>query len=148
MKTIKFRGKRIDNLEWIYGVPINTHIGDYIITEENPHVCSLYGYMEVDEFGQVDPDTVGQFTELSDKNGKKIYEGDIVSFDDTPYCAIGNKYQGVVVMHNGTWCVRHYDKCFDVDFYSPLFADDFANRKTIILGNIYDNPDLLKGGEK
>lgn len=51
-------------------------------------------------------------------------------------------------MHNGAWGVQHYEKCFDVYLYSPLFADDFANRKTIILGNIHDNPELLKGGKE
>lgn len=90
------------------------------------------------------PDTIGQYTGLCDCHGNEIYEGDIVAFDDTPYCVSGRKYQGTVVMYKGAWCVKHYKKCFDVDFYPPLFADDFANKKTIILGNIYDNPELIK----
>lgn len=147
MITIKFRGKSIDgklpNGEELYGKFV---YGNLLINQNV--VCRIlvpidFGF----ENYKVAPHTVGQFTGLCDKNGNEIYEGDIVCFDDTPYCVNGSKYQGVVLMYKGAWCVKHYEKCFDVDFYSPLFADDFANRKTIILGNIFDNPELMKGGE-
>lgn len=134
MRKIKFRGKRLDNLEWICGIPINTHIGDYIITEENPHVCSLYGYMEVDEFGQVDPHTIGQFTGLSDKNGKEIYEGDILDFNGLK---IEVRFvRGVFAL----LCNGDLDDELCGDCRTDLFAK--------IIGNIHDNPELLKGGEK
>lgn len=135
MRMIKFRAKALVNNEWVYG---------------DLHIRSAFAHIHTDEEARykIDTDTIGQFTGLLDKNGNEIYEGDIVDFDDTPYCVNSSKYQGVVVMHNGTWGVQHYEKCFDVYLYSPLFADDFANRKTIILGNIHDNPELLKGGKE
>lgn len=140
MRIIKFRGKSIDGKEWLYG--------DLVRSSDMERCAILVSdRLSYDEC-EVNSCSVGQFTGLYDKNGNEIYEGDIVTFDDTPYCVNGSRYQGTVVMHNGAWCVKHYEKYFDVDFYSPLFADDFANRKTIILGNIHDNPELLEGGEK
>lgn len=138
MRTIKFRGKRTSDRKWIYGDLKKLEPFGFFIHGYDGEFCLNFG---------VDTETIGQFTELHDKNGKEIYEGDIVCFDDTPYCVHGNKYQGVVVMHRGAWCVKHYEEWCDEYFYPPLFVDDFASNKTTILGNVYDNPELLKGGK-
>lgn len=137
-RIVKFRGKSKRTGEWLYGdLEYNKKKGIARI-----HTYTPDGEYEGQEI--VDEETVGQFTGLLDKNGKEIYEGDIVRFDNTTYIAHGNKYEGNVMMYRGAYCVRYNENWCDKDFFAPLFADDFADRKTVILGNVYDNKDLLK----
>ena len=91
---------------------------------------------------EVIPETVGQFTGLYDKNGKEIYEWDIVEVDDFTN-VYASKYIGVVEMRRGEWCVRYESRIFG-ECIHRLYFDDFVDRKTTIIGNIHDNPELLK----
>jgi uncharacterized phage protein (TIGR01671 family) len=81
MRTIKFRGKRIDNEEWVYGYyymyplnknPINDH--HYIVNHEWEPIFGGY----LDKRYQIDPDTLGQFTGFKDSKGTEVYENDII----------------------------------------------------------------------
>ena len=142
MRDIKFRAKRSDDGAWVYGDL--THVQKICSVEEkNKTGKSTIPVVRVAGY-DVDEESIGQFTGLLDKNGKEIYEGDIVRFDDTPYIAHGNKYEGNVMMYRGAYCVRYNENWCDEYFFAPLFADYFADRKTVILGNVYDNKDLLK----
>ena len=141
MRTIKFRGKRIDGKGFAYG-DFLTGCGykkeryfilpllDYYPND----CCSLDGY-------EIIPDTVGQFTGLTDKNGKEIYEGDILMYD-------GNGYKGhslLVIFKHGTFGYIYCD-CFHSFAgnsnltFNPLNTDV----RFVIIGNIHDNPELLK----
>lgn len=133
MREIKFRGKRIDNGEWVCGyyyTQIITHAGNrksrdhFMRTEQNIRY-------------EVDPSTVGQFTGLKDKNGKEIYEGDILLNKDEEF---GGIYSEVIFI-NGAFMIVEKG-------YAPELFLNEINEEVIVIGNIHDNPDLLEGGDR
>lgn len=132
MREILFRGKRKDNGEWVYG--------NYAVTDNNEKQHFIF-QNKAFEF-EVVPETVGQYTGITDDNGKKIFEGDIlgVTNDDTDYDYITKVY-----LDCDTLCVDVQGQ--DYDYTSIGFAieiwDDECDQVEII-GNIYDNPELLE----
>lgn len=137
MKEMLFRGKRIDVGKWVEGFYfvatdiMDDNIHHYIIetgAELYPHgeVCGIY---------EVDPSTVGQDTGLTDKNGKKIFEGDIIidsDFPDTRY---------VVYFNDAAYVARDTmtsEACWLTSFII------FGEITSQIIGNIHDNPKLLE----
>ena len=82
-----------------------------------------------------------QYTGLKDKDGNKIFEGDIVVYDDTPYNAYGVRILGVIKFEKSRWVIK-YKSRYGSSY--PLEADDFSEKKNQKLGNIHENPELLE----
>lgn len=140
MREILFRGKRKEHDfyglggKWVYGIPIQTHIGTFICFEENPHYCGQYGYMEIEKLSKIIPETLGEYTGLTDRNGKRIFEGDILKIKYTPKSV-------VAVVKYDEFCAGFVAV---VSEYLTLgFGADFDNNSCEIIGNVYDDPELL-----
>jgi uncharacterized phage protein (TIGR01671 family) len=135
-REIKFRGKRIDgNNNWVYGSLITDGERCWIINQNNVRIRfnDNIGETSVQE---VDPKTVGQYTGLKDKNGKEIYEGDIVR---------GSEINATITdMEVIFWCGQFRVK----QIRAEKMSDDLWNHcgRVEVIGNIYESPDLL--GEK
>jgi uncharacterized phage protein (TIGR01671 family) len=133
-RKILFRGKRLDNGEWVEGGYYKEDYTDKIyITFWNSFGL---GFMDAT---QVDPDTVGEYTGLLDKNGKPIFEGDIISIhiesDDEVYDEVS-----YIDWLNCGW---YYCQKGTLD--SELEAYQSDSRMLTVIGNIHDNPELLEG---
>lgn len=122
MREIKFRGKRLDNGEWVYG--------DLHIRTPFPHIHSEIDYGKVN----IDPHTVGQFTGLHDKNGKEIYEGDVVVIDGI--------IRGYVRYNARYW--RYEIAAADEPLENERIPSGRPEKCWMVIGNIHDNPKLLK----
>jgi uncharacterized phage protein (TIGR01671 family) len=102
----------------------------------------------VNETYRIDYKTIGQFTGLRDNNREDIFDGDIVTYDGTPYLVNALKATGVIVNYKGSWALKYkatYKTSDGRDYYDYyLFScEDFFDRKSIVIGNIYENPELL-----
>lgn len=140
MREILFRGKRIDNDEWVYG----SFCMDAL--EQKNGLCVLDGFIRLYDFDkgkmkmyEVDRETIGQFTGLTDKNGKRIFEGDIVRFAER---RIGGEDVSIVepvAFDEGGFCTYRY-------FLNNWMRSGNAELEGIeVIGNIHDNPELLEG---
>ena len=130
MREILFRGKRIDNGEWVYG---------YYVTHSNVDRNILHYISVTTERGMtfrkyydVDSSTVGQYTGLTDKNGKKIFEGDIVSGFFNHEKIVGYIFYGL----DASFFIQR-DGLFGIGLNN---ASDWLE----VIGNIHDNPELLE----
>lgn len=142
-REILFRGKRIDNGEWVYG---NLNYG----TIEIKNIKDSYYISDFDvnpwdkKFYPVNPETVGQYTGLTDKNGKKIFEGDILKIIhkyQSPFDDDTKEYTDIDVD------VVHFDDeglCFSYGKSPFLCVADNVTAEYEVVGNIHDNPELLE----
>ena len=141
MREILFRGKRIDNGEWVYGAFVPDAL------EQTHGEMVTWGFIrryqpnrtvESVEMIEVHRYTIGQYTGLHDKNGKRIFEGDIVKVHDAykQYSEPNHEFTGVVEFDNASFlinqddCVKHYR---------------WMDYECEVVSNIHDNPELLKG---
>lgn len=162
MREILFRGKRSDNGKWVKGYLYITHIGAH-------EIGSYDAEINIERFTfDVIPETVGQYTGLTDKNGKRIFEGDIVKIVDFQMgCVV---YEcgafGIAVKPYIDWnyldseiaeitgCNNSPDFCRNDNFISlwelmwNYNQEENSCDVVQVIGNIHDNPEILKGGEE
>lgn len=138
MREILFKAKRIDNGEWMEGHYYSQAYHKGTIEEEWYHFVKPIG-SESWESIRVDGDTLCQYTGLTDKNGNKIWENDICSTDiKRPYA--------VVEFRNGCFMYNLNDGEEDYyDIMMPVEPLVNSDKYTEVIGNIFDNADLLKG---
>lgn len=140
-RDIEFRGKHAD--EWIYG---------YIIEEKNKDKSKYYitKHCEIGSWYYVKTETIGQYTGLKDKNGKKIFEGDIIRLDDDYRKLISSanaKTEEDLVRKD---CLVGFKEGSFMFCRSKYFIDEFdsylwlTEKHCEVIGNIYENKELVE----
>ncbi len=144
MREILFKAKRIDNGEWVEGSliqsPYMESIRSWISSAKDKTRLRVISSDYADwRAVEVDTKTICQYTGLTDKNGKKIWENDVVSMK---YVDCVNN--GVIEYHteNARFVFREFE-----DVYGANYGFDYTCEMEVI-GNIFDNPELLEGGVK
>ena len=154
MRDILFRGKRLDNGEWVEG---NLFIPDKPDTPTQ--ICIGTNIVRISY--DVDPLTIGQYTGLKDKNGKRIFEGDVFEFDDevweSYYTSCGTEYDSWKIKNYGVVGFDEDRSCFDFVRYkfseNSVEADLHENHniefaefvsELEVIANIHDNPEMLR----
>ena len=143
MRDILFRGKRLDNGEWVYGYLLKVTVGGNDIDVIVPHGAIINDLLIKRNIYQVDPETVGQCTELKDNNGNRIFEGDIVDYEDE---APGQyEYHDSLIINRGT--IKYGEGSFYFTNAVAANLQDFVYKGVLdcmVVGNVHDNPQILE----
>ena len=165
MRQIKFRAKERDSGEWVSGSLLHYYV-DYISPIDGStttfEFCDIW-LENVKKGGrrvEVDKNTLGQFTGLYDYDGKEIYEGDILvfgslsddAFDNCPFEVADSNPAYEVKWFDGRYIIRSKfdeadelcDNLCGVGLGSVGVTADCVRKHFLVIGNIYDNPDLIK----
>ena len=128
MKEILFRGQSIDRRKWCEGDLYQSRLKSvFFINYYTEHGDRMAV--------EVDPETVGQYTGLTDKNGKKVFEGDVVQHFGT--------YNLEVYIEKGHTKVRWFDTVTNRKETTLFFGAESPYGEFEVVGNIYDNPEIL-----
>lgn len=154
MREILFRGKRLDNGDWVEGYlyehepPLVGIVSEKDEPEASKWFIARTGFADWNmprpvELVKVDPSTVGQYTGLTDKNGKQIFEGDIVQYHERQFDGKDVPVRDAVIYEEGGFSVRAY---FLNNWLWNSINGNTQLRDVEIIGNIHDKPKLLKEG--
>ena len=142
MRAIKFRGKTVDTGKWVYGKFIDPchicfeEIGYSVLQQDDVPIYNEY---------QVDKKTVGQFIGLCTGNGQEIYEGDILEYKWPT-----GPSRKELINHYGVYYNPDYARfelvCIDAHERLSLYSLRVAAKRGNIIGNVFDNPELVNGG--
>jgi len=127
-RTFKFRGISLKTGKWIYGIPVRSINGVYVV----PSTASD-GIVRLTEDDRVDEASLGEYTNISDKRGNEVYEGDILEYYNHKY---------VVAVRDGYFCLKRFD-CLEDAIYGTSNSQLLNERQDIsqlyeIVGNIYE----------
>lgn len=138
-REIKFRGKSIDTGKWLYGYLFN-----YGLTAPTNvpciSVCVPASWEEAYSLYAVHPDTIGQYTGLKDKNGKEIYEGDILQDELDSRIRHIVKYDNSICSYT-LWCPLVHYNWEKGNIISKYRINECGE---VVIGNVTDNPELIK----
>lgn len=137
IREILFRGKCCTTGEWVEGFLGIEVLDDYVIQQFS--FDEYFASECIDQYS-VKLETVGQYTGLTDKNGKKIFEGDILEGDLEDSLDPGAKWRSEIIWGKFGW------NCKGNKISLPM--DEYDIRESEVIGNIHDNPELLKGSAK
>ncbi len=147
MRKIKFRGYSKEINKWIYGNLIQSGSKFYIAKQEQIGIyecfgiyTNVFGFKEYENIFKIEPTSIGQYTGIKDKNGKEIYEGDIILYERMP-----QKQDICLVEFDDEYICGFKAYPINMPNCNPFRLGKDIEEFVEIIGNAYDNPKLLKG---
>ncbi len=138
-REILFKAKRIDNEEWVEGSYLYCEKATTVSFRNEHYILVFDGYGVA--YHEVDRDTLCQYTGLTDNNGNKIWENDIVGFLDV------SSYDNGYSEYYCTGQVKWDEETLSFEVTERLSCESYeALGECEVIGNIFDNPELLEGG--